>query len=220
MSGEFPTKPPILQLVSKTPFQHPHVDQRGYILPSLHPKFQNWTARDNLGKMVFEIAQALTMPVNNPPQPFGNNPPNSNPLPQYGSNPNPPPQYSSNPPQPFGNNPPKSNPPPQYGSNNQFGSNSGKTEFEPLPVPKAPTNFPDLQDKSVEELQFLLSDEDGFSLFLEDQEFIKNLKTLREGIMDQNEESASLLFSFFFFSKFFFYTFHFHRKKFEQGRRY
>jgi hypothetical protein len=187
LTGEFPTKPPVIQIVCKTQFQHPQVDQRGMVLPSCHPKFLNWTARDNLGKMIFEIAQILTMPVNNQPipnnnfpqpQPYGTNPPNSNNPPSYGSNPKP---YGSN-------NPPNSNNTP----------NSNKTEFEPLPVPKVPTNFPDLQDKSVEELQFLLSDEEGFSLFVEDQEFIKNLKTLREGILDQNEESASLNFFYFF----------------------
>eukprot|EP01091_Cochliopodium_minus_P017012 TRINITY_DN6551_c0_g3_i1.p1 TRINITY_DN6551_c0_g3~~TRINITY_DN6551_c0_g3_i1.p1 ORF type:complete len:357 (-),score=148.35 TRINITY_DN6551_c0_g3_i1:15-1085(-) len=202
LTGEFPTKPPVLQILCKNVYTHPQIDQRGFVLPSCHPKFQFWTARDNLGKMIFDICAILINGTMGPPltqtnlQPnITNSTPNllvntnSNPnLLNNNSNPN------LNQPNslPYGTNPPpygtKTNSP--YNSNNSPNSNNTKTEFEPLPVPKVPTNFPELQDKPVEELQFLLSDSSSFSLLVEDQEFLKNLKSLKDGIMEQNEESA------------------------------
>ena len=247
--GDFPNKPPVLQVVAVNQYLHPFLDQRGFLLPSSHPKLANWTPRDSLGKMIYEILPKLTNGTmgpplsnnnnNNPNQPSYQAPPNQSNqtsgrpgsvgsaggvvgVSPYGSNPssqnyasNPSPNvgnYSSNPPN-IGNYQPNpspnvgnyaSNPPNvgNYGSNlsnrgaspintNSTPPNSKTVEYEPLPVPKVPSNFPDLQQKSVEELELLLSDDEAFSLLVEEQEIIQNLKKLRMDITQQNEESAS-----------------------------
>lgn len=131
-----------------------------------------------LGKLIFELLPNLTNGTMGPPKSQG---PPSNNVPQpYGSN---------NVPQPYGSNTPQS-----YGSTGAYSSNnapnSNPVSVEPLPVPQVPATFPELNKKSVEELTLLLSDKGAFDLFIENMEFVQNIKKLQDDVINQNQEVA------------------------------
>jgi len=75
--------------------------------------------------------------------------------------------------------------PPAYGNAANTTTNSNST-----PVPSIPSSFPDLDNKTGEELNEMLSNEDLYKDFFDNLEGVKNMRQLRDELRDGNEELA------------------------------
>ncbi len=175
---QFPYQPPVIQCVP--PIMSPHADSNGYVRSSAHEGLLRWNVQNNLGKVVYEVVAGVVAPA--APAAASAAPVSAGPAPQAAPYP----------------------PPPQYGSISGTGPASAVGSFAigkesptvaprkppAVEVPAIPVSFPEIDGKSAEELQRLVSDESELFLLLEDVEFYKGLNRLRDMSRDANVAQA------------------------------
>lgn len=188
LGPEFPYQAPSLQIMPAV--SHRFVNEQMYVLPQMHEKLASWSVHTNLGKTVFEISQKL---IQDQPQVLGTS------INSYGgSYPNagePPPPYgmygnTSTPSTPANNpsRPPTASPSSSISSSSV--SSSSPTPSQQIRTPAIPSSFPELDQKSIVELNELLQNDDQFQALFDSLEVVKTMRQLRDDMRDGNEELA------------------------------
>ena len=174
------------------------MDNSGYVRPSAHDGLQRWSVQNNLGKIVYDviagvIAPATPLATNSSSSNTNSNYPNNNNNNNSGSiypnvansntSPRPVPQALAPPTQKMFSNPNMmSNSTPNLGAGDK-----SKNDFE---LPPVPSNFPELANKTVAQLEQITRDENHLLLFCEDVEYIRSLVALRDAAREANGKQA------------------------------